>query len=67
MIYFDIFMVLFGSYLLYGVLFKPDFFWERRRMKLRRSVLGDKGTFRMYLILSIVMITIGLIGASSSL
>jgi hypothetical protein len=59
----DILLVLVGSYFLYGVLFKPSFFWDRPGMQRRREIIGDKRTSQMYLVLAIMMVAVGLIGA----
>jgi hypothetical protein len=59
----DILLLLFGSYFLVGVIFKPGIFWERGRILRTRDTIGDQKTLIMYAVLSLVMIGVGLWGS----
>ncbi|MCB8923958.1 MAG: hypothetical protein H6662_20450 [Ardenticatenaceae bacterium] len=58
----DYILVIFGAYYLYGVTFKPEFFWQRGRIRRTREVIGDQNTARMYLVVAVIMLAVGLIG-----
>lgn len=59
----DVLLLLIGLYFLYGILFKPDIFWNRRRILRTREVMGDNRTMWMYGILGVIMVATALIGA----
>jgi uncharacterized membrane protein YidH (DUF202 family) len=55
----DILLIGLGLFLVYVNLFKPDFYWNSRRIKMRRQYLGDRNTIVMYSIIGIIFILIG--------
>lgn len=59
----DIVILLLGLYFLYGVWQKPKIFWEGRRIRRTRNVLGDEVTFWMYAIMGVIMTAVGIGGA----
>ena len=58
----DYILVILGAYYLYGVVFKPDFFWQRGRIHRTREIMGDKNTARMYLVVALITLGFGLLG-----
>ena len=56
----DILLLLFGSYYVFSVFFKPAIFWESRRILRTRDIIGDQKTLIMYGALGVVMVGIGL-------
>ena len=52
-------ILLYGLYTLFGILVKPDFYWESKRLQMRRERVGDQTVVRMYLILAVFMIGLG--------
>jgi hypothetical protein len=55
----DMLLIGLGLFLVYVNLFKPDFYWNSRRIKMRRQYLGDRNTIVMYSIIGIIFILIG--------
>lgn len=55
----DILTLIVGAFLIVGVVFKPDFYWNSYRMKRRREVFGDQKLQVYFIILGIIMITVG--------
>lgn len=60
----DIILMLGGLYVLYGVTAKPAIFWERGRILRTRQIIGDRNTIIMYLIVGLVMMGVGVWGAT---
>ncbi len=58
----DIFLILFGLFTLYGTLAKPDFYWNRGRIRRARELVGDKFTQTMYIFVGVIMIFVGILG-----
>ncbi len=58
----EIILLVWGAYYLYGVIFKPAFFWERGRILRTRTIIGDQKTLILYFILALIMIIVGIIG-----
>ncbi|MEM7111349.1 MAG: hypothetical protein AAF614_02885 [Chloroflexota bacterium] len=52
-------ILLYGLYTLFGILVKPDFYWESKRLQMRRERVGDQTVVRMYLFLAVLMIGLG--------
>lgn len=50
----------YGLYTLFGVIFKPDFYWNSRRLTRARGLVGDKTTARMYAVVGAIMIAVAL-------
>ncbi len=48
-----------GLFLVYANLFKPDFYWNSRRIKMRRQYLGDRNTVVMYSVIGAIFIMVG--------
>ncbi len=40
---------------------KPDFFWERSRARFMRSIIGDKATFVLYLVVALICVGGGIV------
>jgi hypothetical protein len=59
----DVILILFGLFTLYGVLAKPDFYWNRGRIRRARDLIGDKKTHNMYLFAGVLMLIFGALGA----
>lgn len=49
----------YGIYTLFGILVKPNFYWESKRLQMRRARVGDQTVVRMYFFLGILMIGLG--------
>ena len=58
----NIILIIYGLYTLYGVLAKPDFYWQGRRMQRIRGVMGDDKAKTLYLVTGIIMLGVGLFG-----
>jgi len=48
-----------GLFLVHVNLFKPDFYWNSRRIKMRRQYLGDRNTIVMYSVIGMIFIMVG--------
>ncbi len=55
-------LVLVGVFALYGTFFKPSFYWENRKARRLRNLIGDKATSVVYYIIGMVAVVIGLLG-----
>lgn len=51
-----------GLFLIYANLVKPDFYWNSRRIKMRREYLGDRNTVVMYSVIGAIFIMVGVWG-----
>ncbi len=58
----DVVLIVAGIYVLAGVTFKFDLFWNRRRILRTRNVIGDQNTVIMYIIVGIIMLGVGIWG-----
>lgn len=58
----DILLIIFGLYYLYGVVRKPDFYWQRGRIQRTREIIGDRNTQVMYLAVGLIMLGVGIAG-----
>lgn len=63
----DYLLIAIGLYFFYGVAFKPGFFWERGRIARTRSIIGDRNTTILYIVLAILMLGVGIYGAYGGL
>ena len=52
-------IIAYGVYTLFGILVKPNFYWESKRLQMRRDRVGDRTVVRMYLFVAIFMIGLG--------
>ena len=52
-------ILVYGIYTLFGILVKPNFYWESKRLQMRRERVGDQSVVRIYLVLAIFMIGLG--------
>lgn len=52
-------LVIYGFYLILGVVIRPPMFWDSKRMKRRRALIGDRRTTIMYGVLATIMILLG--------
>lgn len=50
----------YGLYTLFGVYFKPDFYWNSRRLTRARERVGEQTTIRMYTGVGLFMIAVAL-------
>ncbi|MCA9963826.1 MAG: hypothetical protein KC423_06280 [Anaerolineales bacterium] len=50
----------YGIYTLFGIAFKPDFYWNSPRLTRARNLVGDKTTVWMYAFVGVVMIGVAL-------
>lgn len=55
----DTLLIGLGLFLVYVNLFKPDFYWNSRRIKMRRQYLGDRNTVLMYSVIGVIFIMVG--------
>jgi hypothetical protein len=58
----DILLIGLGLFLIYVNLVKPDFYWNSRRIKMRRDYLGDRNTIVMYIVIGVIFIAVGMWG-----
>jgi hypothetical protein len=54
--------ILFGLYTVLGMLLRPDFYWNRRRMRQARQLLGDTRTRILYMALGAIALVVGVAG-----
>lgn len=53
-------LLLVGIFTIYMIVKKPKFYWESRKAKQMRSLMGDKGTAFFYLALGAFLIFYGI-------
>lgn len=58
----SIILILFGLFTLYGIHFKPDFYWERGRIRRTREIIGDRRTSILYYVVGLLMLVVGIWG-----
>ena len=58
----DYILIAWGIALLITNFLKPGWYWENKRMKLRRESMGDERVSTIYYGLAAVMLAIGLLG-----
>ena len=58
----SIVLTLYGLFTLYGVILRPNFYWERGRIRRTRELIGDNKTRALYLITGVVMFGVGIWG-----
>ncbi|GAB4266746.1 MAG: hypothetical protein Kow0080_08240 [Candidatus Promineifilaceae bacterium] len=56
----DIILIVFGIITILGVIFKPDMYWNRGRLRQTREIIGDRNTTILYLVVGIIMLGVGL-------
>ncbi|RMD51739.1 MAG: hypothetical protein D6835_02955 [Candidatus Thermofonsia bacterium] len=56
----DIILIVFGIITILGVIFKPDIYWNRGRLRQTREIIGDRNTTILYLVVGIIMLGVGL-------
>jgi hypothetical protein len=56
----DIILIVFGIITILGVIFKPDIYWNRGRLRQTREIIGDRNTAILYLVVGIIMLGVGL-------
>lgn len=58
----SVILILFGLFTLYGVYFKPNFYWERGRIRRTREIIGDRRTGILYYVAGLLMLAVGVWG-----
>ena len=62
----DMMLIGLGLFLIYVNLLKPDFYWNSRRISLRRQHLGDQNTVVVYSIIGVIFVLVGVWGLTIS-
>lgn len=58
----DVILIFYGFWTLVITFVKPNWYWNGKRMKDRREILGDQRTSTMYYVLGAIMLAVGLAG-----
>ena len=58
----DYLLLAWGTLILVTNFLKPNWYWNSKRMKLRRETMGDERVSTVYYGLAAIMIAIGLLG-----
>lgn len=57
----SVILILVGIFTFTCTLKKPNFFWEHRKAKFLRKIIGDRATVIFYLIISVIATVVGLL------
>ncbi|MDJ0753443.1 MAG: hypothetical protein QNJ45_07990 [Ardenticatenaceae bacterium] len=55
----DWIILIYGVYLIIGVIVRPPLFWDSKRMLRRRELIGDRNTAIMFAVIGLIMIALG--------
>nr|WP_321328655.1 hypothetical protein [uncultured Ilyobacter sp.] len=55
--------VVLGIFTLVCTFYKPSFYWESRKAKSMRKLIGDNGTVVLYYLIGLSVSIIGILGA----
>ena len=58
----DMIIIAAGVYVLAGISIKFDFFWNRGRILRTRTIMGDRNTVIMYIIVGLILLGVGIWG-----
>lgn len=59
----DLILIVFGLFTLFGAIVRPDFYWNRGRIRRTREIMGDRNTIILYLVVGLLMLAVGAWGA----
>ena len=57
-----ILFIVLGIFTLVCTFFKPSFYWESRKARGMRKLIGDRGTSVFYYIIGLAVVVIGVLG-----
>ena len=58
----SVILILLGILTILGIYFKPRFYWESKRLRRARKLVGDRQVIITYNILAVIMIVLGFLG-----
>ena len=61
----DIILIAYGAYTLFGLLFKPDFYWNGKLLTRAREAMGDTLAQVVYLIIAFACLALGFINITA--